>query len=68
MDEQKCEQCKHHATFNYGLSDVMWCTKTTNLFPFSLIELVHQCPGFEPLQSGKVTEEEIKLWKMKKRG
>lgn len=60
MDEQKCKQCKHHSTkVIWGRNEVC-CTAADPNWTVSAY-LVVKCPGFEPLQSGKVTEEEV--WK-----
>lgn len=59
MDEKKCKQCKHHSTkVIWGRNEVC-CTADPHWI--MSVALVVECPGFEPLQPGKVTEEEI--WK-----
>lgn len=57
MDEKKCKQCKHHSTkVIWGRNEVC-CTADPHWI--MSVALVIECPGFEPLKTGKVVEEEV---------
>lgn len=54
MNEKKCKQCKHHSTKVIWGRDEMCCTADPHWI--TSVALVVQCPGFEPMQSGKATK------------